>query len=150
VLSTARLIEALGLGEALARPRARKSARSRYDPIIAQVRSGLPYDALEAVATRFEIPQESLARVLALPSRTLARRKKERRLRAAESDRLLRLSRVAALAEDVLGSREKAAAWLRRPNRALGGHNPLNQLDTDLGAHQLEQILLRIAHGVYS
>ena len=36
------------------------------------------------------------------------RRKKERRLRADESDRLLRVARVAAVAEDVLGTGAKA------------------------------------------
>lgn len=126
-------------------------ARSpNYDAIIEQVRSGLPYSALETVAARFRIPQEDLVRVLALPPRTLARRKKGRRLRAAESDRLLRLGRIAALAEEVLGSRDKAVSWLRKPNRALGGTDPLDRLDTDLGAKQVEQILARIAHGVYS
>lgn len=39
-----------------------------------------------------------------LPARTLARRKRERRLRADESDRLFRVGRVAALAEEVLGN----------------------------------------------
>ncbi|MEK6768864.1 MAG: antitoxin Xre-like helix-turn-helix domain-containing protein, partial [Gemmatimonadota bacterium] len=54
-------------------------ARSpNYDAIIEQVRSGLPYSALETVAARFRIPQEDLVRVLALPPRTLARRKKGR------------------------------------------------------------------------
>ncbi len=89
-----------------------------------------------------------LAAVLGIPARTLARRKKERRLSAEESDRLLRLGRLAALAEDVLGSRSKASAWLHAGNRALGGAAPLSQLDTDLGAEAVESALLRLAHGV--
>ncbi|MBV8810403.1 MAG: DUF2384 domain-containing protein [Acidobacteriaceae bacterium] len=36
------------------------------------------------------------------------------------------------------------------PNRALGGETPLDQLDTDTGARVLEDILGRIAYGVYS
>jgi putative toxin-antitoxin system antitoxin component (TIGR02293 family) len=91
-----------------------------------------------------------LVAVLHLPPRTLARRKRERRLRADESDRLFRLGRIAALAEEVLGSREKASRWLHRPNPALGRVIPLRHLDTDLGARQVEDLLLRIAHGVYS
>jgi putative toxin-antitoxin system antitoxin component (TIGR02293 family) len=80
----------------------------------------------------------------------LARRKAERWLRADESDRLFRLSRVAAQAEETLGTRERAVEWLRRPNRALGNQPPLRQLDTDLGSRQVEDVLVRIAHGVYS
>ena len=144
MVSTARLVDALG-GRAVIRGRSLD-----IDALIDRVRSGLPYTALEAVATRFEIPQDRLVRVLNLPLRTLSRRKKERRLRADESDRLIRLAMAATFAEDVLGSREKAVAWLQKPNRALGGTNPLDRLDTEIGERQVEQLLLRIAHGVYS
>ena len=144
MVSTMRLVETLG-GKSLL-----KGRPPNYDAIIARVRAGLPYTALEAVATRFEIPQEHLVRVLNLPIRTLARRKKERRLHADESDRLLRLGRIAALAEEELGSRERAVAWLKKPNRALAGMKPLDLLDTEIGVQQVEQILLRIAHGVHS
>jgi putative toxin-antitoxin system antitoxin component (TIGR02293 family) len=121
-----------------------------YGAVVASVRAGLPYAALESVARRFDLPQETLVRVLRLPARTLARRKKESRLRPDESDRLLRLGRVASYAEEVLGTREKAGRWLRTPNRALGGAVPLELLDTDLGAQQVEQILGRVEYGVFS
>ena len=87
---------------------------------------------------------------MARARRMLARRKRGRKLRPDDSDRLLRLGRLARLAEEVLGSSDKAARWLRRPNRALGGDIPLDRLDTDPGARDVEALLLRIAHGVYS
>lgn len=144
MVTTARLVETLG---------GRKILRGRTpndESLIARIRSGLPYAALVAIATRFEIPQDRLVRILDLPPRTLARRKKQRRLRTNESDRLIRLALVATLAEEVLGSREKAVSWLQRANRALGGANPLDRLDTEIGEQQVEQVLVRIAHGVYS
>ena len=144
MVSTVRMVRVLGGKDVF--PHAPRD----HDAIIAQVRSGLPYSALEAIAARFAIPREELLRILHVPLRTLARRKKERRLRADESDRLLRLGRVAALAEEALGSRGKAVAWLRKPNKALGGALPLDRLDTDLGTQQVEHVLLRAAHGVYS
>lgn len=85
-----------------------------------------------------------------MPQRTIARRKKEQRLRADESDRLLRLARVVAQAAQTLGSEEKAVKWLRRPNRALGNQVPLEILDNDIGALQVDEVLGRIAHGVVS
>jgi putative toxin-antitoxin system antitoxin component (TIGR02293 family) len=102
------------------------------------------------LASRFHIARKDLTALLRVPPRTLARRKRARRFQADESDRLFRIGRIAAQAEQVLGSREKASAWLRQPNRALGGAVPLRQLDTDLGAREVEDVLLRIAHGVYS
>lgn len=115
-----------------------------------RVREGLPYAALDAVAKRLDIPLRELTTVLDLPERTMARRKREGRLRAVESDRLFRVARVAALAEEILGDKAKAVRWLRRPNRALGGKTPLRTLDTDLGASQVETVLHRVEHGVFS
>jgi putative toxin-antitoxin system antitoxin component (TIGR02293 family) len=45
---------------------------------------------------------------------------------------------------------EKAAQWLKTPNRALRGVRPLDQLDTDPGVREVEDILGRISYGVYS
>lgn len=115
-----------------------------------RVRSGLPYAALEAVMGRLGLSREQVAEALHLPERTLARRKKERRLHPDESDRLFRLARIAAQAADVLGSTDKAARWLRQPNRALGGRVPLALLDTDAGTREVEEVLGRIEHGVVS
>jgi len=88
--------------------------------------------------------------VIGLPARTLARRKAERRLSPAESDRVMRVARIAASAEEVLETREKAGRWLQKPNRALGGAVPIELLRSDLGAEQVATILVRIDHGVYS
>jgi putative toxin-antitoxin system antitoxin component (TIGR02293 family) len=144
------MVRAERIAETLGGARVLKRKSLTLEELRAQLRTGLPYSALEAVASGFEIGTADLVAVLHVPSRTLARRKREKRLRADESDRLFRLSRIATLAEDVLGSREKAIRWLHQPNRALGSATPLHQLDTELGARQVEDVLLRIAHGVYS
>jgi len=115
-----------------------------------RVRGGLPYAALEAVMRQLGLNREQVAEALHLPERTLARRKKERRLHPDESDRLFRLARIAAQTAEVLGSTDKAARWLRQPNRALGGRVPLALLDTDAGTREVEEVLGRIEHGVVS
>lgn len=114
------------------------------------VRQGLPFSSLEGVMARFDLGRQQVSEVLHLPERTLARRKREERLRPDESDRLVRLARVATQAEETLGSARRATTWLRRPNRALGGEPPLGLLDTDLGAREVEAVLGRLEHGVYS
>lgn len=144
MVPVARIVDALGGRRVI------REHTPTYDAVIARVRGGLPYAALEAFAERFDIPQSAVVRLLHVPLRTLARRKKERRLRADESDRLLRLGRIAACAEEALGDRQKAARWLQKPNRALGGEVPLSLLDTDAGTQRVEEILGRIAHGIYS
>jgi putative toxin-antitoxin system antitoxin component (TIGR02293 family) len=142
MLSTKRMVETLG-GPKILRAGSLEDLRNR-------VRSGLPYGSLEAVTSAYAIDTKELASILNVPPRTLSRRKKSRRFTAEESDRLFRVGRIAALAEDVLGGRDKATSWLHRPNRAMGHKSPLQSLDSDLGAAEVESLLQRIEHGVYS
>ena len=84
------------------------------------VATGRLVQALGGKAVRLSRPsrlasasrRECLVHVLHLPARTLARRKRSRRLSADASDRLLRLARVAARAEDVFGSHQRTGEWL--------------------------------------
>ena len=139
-----KIVEALGGRSVL------KERLADYTAVTNRAQAGLPYAALEAAAKRYEVPAARLALILGLPARTLARRKKERRLSAEESDRLVRFARVAAVADDVLETPKIAAEWLRTPNGALGGAAPIDLLGTDLGAEQVETILVHIDYGVYS
>jgi putative toxin-antitoxin system antitoxin component (TIGR02293 family) len=113
-----------------------------------RVRAGLPYRSLESIRVRLNLPLSEAAAVLGVPLRTLARRRHRRRLDARESDRLYRWARIAGHDVGALGTDQKAAAWLRRPNRALSGEAPLALLDTDIGARQVEDVLGRIERGV--
>jgi putative toxin-antitoxin system antitoxin component (TIGR02293 family) len=70
-------------------------------------------------------------------------------LKVDESDRIARVARVAALAMEALGH-DDGLRWLREPNVALGNRVPLAMLGTDAGVHQVEQIIGRIEHGVFS
>jgi putative toxin-antitoxin system antitoxin component (TIGR02293 family) len=115
------------------------------------IRKGLPAGSLAVLGEKLDLKNAALSRKLGIPQRTLTRRLSQHsRLTAAESDRTVRLARVYATAVAMIGNTEKAAAWLRTPNRALGGEVPIDQLDTDLGAKEVENILGRIAYGVYS
>lgn len=128
--------------------------RGRTLPTAAEMRdrikAGLPFSSLESVRERLNLSVPEAATVLQMPLRTLARRRQARRLAADESDRLYRLARLAAQAMVVLGSEEKAAEWLHRPNRSLNGEPPIRLLDTDVGARQVEDILGRLEHGIVS
>ena len=138
------------VSEALGLKLLERDAHRIEDRLIERVRAGLPYTALEALASRLDIGPSELIRVLHLPPRTLARRRKARVLSLDESDRLARLGRIATLAEEVLGNPVRAGRWLREPNPALGDTRPLRWLDTDIGVKEVEELLIRIAHGVHS
>lgn len=115
------------------------------------IRIGLPASAIVALAEKLDLKNAVISERLGIPQRTLSRRLSQHaRLSAAESDRTVRLARVYATAVEMIGNAEKAVEWLRTQNRALGGERPLDWLDTDVGAREVEDILGRIAYGVYS
>ncbi len=58
--------------------------------------------------------------------------------------------RITAQAIGALGSSERASRWLQAGNRALGGTTPLQLQDTDPGRRQVEELLGRLEHGIYS
>lgn len=139
---TGAIVDVLGGSKALRRRVARQ------EELRARVKAGLPYAALASVVERIHMVQDEITDVLHLTPRTLARRKAQGILDPDESDRLVRFARVIAHTTEVLGTLEKAALWLRRDNRALGGHSPLEMLDTEIGSRAVEGVLLRIEHGV--
>jgi putative toxin-antitoxin system antitoxin component (TIGR02293 family) len=144
-MQAAAIAEVLGgrkvLGKAIRKP----------DDLARLIREGLPAGTVTALAERLHIGNSVLSRKLGIPQRTLTRRLSQRSLLTpAESDRTVRMARVYANAVEMIGDPKKAIEWLRTPNRALGGERPLDQLDTDVGAQMVDDVLGRIAYGVYS
>jgi len=112
------------------------------------IRQGLPREVLDALLGRSIIDATELYGWI-IPRRTLAHRvKKRQRLSRDESNRVSRVARIYALALETFGDDDKARHWLRRPLRPLGGRTAMEMLETELGAHQVETLLGRIAHGI--
>ena len=85
-----------------------------------------------------------------IPQRTLQHRRSRReKLTVDESDRVLRAIRVLSLAEAIYGSRERALAWLRKPNPRLDDRVPLSLLKTDTGSRIVEELLVQIDEGIF-
>lgn len=121
------------------------------DDLTNLIRKGLPAASVSALAANLHVGNAALSQRLGIPQRTLSRRiSTASALTPAESDRTVRVARVYANAVEMIGDEQKAVQWLNTPNRALGGEKPLDQLDTDTGARIVEDILGRIAYGVYS
>ena len=88
---------------------------------------------------------------LVVPKRTLARRKAANEpLTVEETDKALRLKRIAEQAERVFGDAGKAHRWLRKAKRELRGETPLAYLASEAGARVVEEMLFRIEHGIFA
>jgi putative toxin-antitoxin system antitoxin component (TIGR02293 family) len=119
--------------------------------VVKQVESGLPFSALGGFQKASGIPLSTLASLLRIPPRTLVRRRAAGRLAPEESERLLR---VATLFEQAValfeGDVPTAREWLTRPKKALGGETPLHLARTEVGAREVERLIGRLEHGVFS
>jgi putative toxin-antitoxin system antitoxin component (TIGR02293 family) len=115
--------------------------------IMRLVRRGLPVTTVEFVLQTGRLTLAELDRIV-LPRKTLMNRRRLGRLTPEQSDRLVRVARLIAVAEETFGNQDKANVWLRRPTTALGGERPLDLLDTDEGARQVETLLGHIGHGI--
>lgn len=86
---------------------------------------------------------------LVIPPRTLNRSIKEgRALQMLEADAVARLLRVREHAERTFESRDLADQWLSSPNPELANELPIEMARTDVGAREVEAVLIRIQHGI--
>lgn len=119
--------------------------------IVRLVQEGFVFSRLTKLQKATELPWERIARFTAIPQRTITRRQKEGRLQSDESDRVLRASRIFDLATDLfMGDAVAARLWLERPQLGLGGAVPIEYAATDAGAREVENLIVRLQHGVFA
>jgi putative toxin-antitoxin system antitoxin component (TIGR02293 family) len=129
----------------------RRSTAREVDRWHERILDGLEFDAVDKVKAHASLTDAELARLLGIGEATLRRaRTSGSALDPATGDRLYRLSKIIAVAEEVLESPENAMAWLRRAQPALRGETPLELLVTQAGADQVETLLRRIDYGIYT
>jgi len=115
--------------------------------LVREIRNGLPAESVDRFVSAGKLTNVEVDRIV-LPRKTLAHRREIGKLTADQSDRLMRVARVIAFAEETFGDERKAHIWLRRATSILGNSAPLDLLDTEEGAREVETVLTRIAHGI--
>ena len=118
--------------------------------LVSAVREGIPARRFDALKSLLGVATSALAEVVGISPSTLSRRRERGALDKDESERVLRIARIALRATGVLDGRENARKWLTEPSRALGGETPLQFADTEPGAREVERLLIRLERGVYS
>ena len=112
------------------------------------IRAGLPARAFVGVAAVLYLTVDELAEKLGVSPRTIRdQRKKSIRLSSWNTEKLVRTARVLHQARKLFSSDEAISGWLRSSAPALEGARPIDLLDTDLGAREVEAVLNGIAYG---
>ena len=118
--------------------------------LIAKIKEGLPVKAFYRLCSNLEISEKALAKTLNIAISTLARRKKNGRMTFEESERIYRIAKIYDRAVEVFGDEEMGRRWLKEPAWALGDIPPLEFAETELGAQEVDDLLGRIEHGVFT
>jgi putative toxin-antitoxin system antitoxin component (TIGR02293 family) len=119
--------------------------------LIRQIERGLAFDSLRKLEAFSGVDTLAIASVIGIPERTLARRKTAGRLSPDESERLLRISTVIEKSVELFeGDVPAAMSWLTSPKGALGNHSPLKYSRTEIGAREVENLIGRLEHGVFT
>jgi putative toxin-antitoxin system antitoxin component (TIGR02293 family) len=118
--------------------------------LIQAVTHGLPAMLIREMARQLDVTLDDAAGLLRMNSRILHRRLDDGVLDLGESERLWELSRLFCRAEEVLENKKAAVHWFKNPVQALGWDTPLAYARTAVGIRELDNILGRIEHGVYS
>ncbi len=127
------------------------SAKAKHPTeLIRQIQKGLRFAELQTLQDKIDLPLKQLAGKLFISRSTLQRRKSAGRLSPDESDKVMRFSQLLEHATKVFGDVDRARAWLKHPQRGLGGAVPLDYAETEIGAREVDRLLGRIDYGVYS
>ena len=118
--------------------------------MIEAITNGLAASLARELAQKLDVTLQDMAGLLRLNPRTFQRRLDEGWLSLTESERLWELSRLFYRAVEVLESEAGAVHWFKNPIQALGWATPLSYARTAVGLRELDNILGRIEHGVYS
>lgn len=112
------------------------------------VQEGLPVEALDAVADRVTDRGAEKRKLLDRVVPRATRYRRQHRLKPDESERLERLARVVALAEEVWEDPGNARAFLWDEQPGLGGHRPVDLAEWELGARQVEDLLFELEYSL--
>ena len=118
-------------------------------PVVQRIRKGLDFREFSALQDLLKIPEEALGKYLGMSNATLHRRKKDGTFSQAESERLVRFTRLFGIALGVFTTEEAARTWLKTENPGTAGETPLSYADTEFGAREVENLLGRIDYGVF-
>lgn len=119
--------------------------------IVEQVREGFAYRTILKFEKLSGLSREKIAQFVGIPLRTLTRRQASGRLQADESDRVLRASRIFGLTVELFeGDVDAARQWLLAPQRGLSGETPIGLASTEIGAREVENLIGRLEHGVFT
>ena len=113
------------------------------------IRNRLPYDSIEVISKKANLPVKQLLLLLGIPQTTYNKKKKEKDLLSGrDSEIVLVLSEILEFGFQVFnGEKEKFQRWLQKPKLSLGGVTPESLFDSLTGIQEVRNCLNRLEYG---
>ena len=135
----------------------RKAKATTYEQIhdnhatAQRVEEGLPVMEVVQFGKQAGYTSDELARLIQIPARTYARRVADKaKLKVHEGERATRLMRIFDRAKQLFVTEKNVREWLQTELPALGWRTPIDYAQTEPGAREVENLIGRIEHGIFS
>lgn len=116
---------------------------------VALIRKGLPYESIEIIGLKANLPVKQILHYLGVPQTTYNMKKRtEVPLSCRDSEIILFLSEVLDFGVEVFNNEtEKFQRWLKKPNMSLGNVTPESLFDSITGIQEVHNALNRLEYG---
>ncbi|MCC4228966.1 type II RES/Xre toxin-antitoxin system antitoxin [Zunongwangia profunda] len=113
------------------------------------IRKGLPYESIEFISNKSNLPIKHILHLLQMPQTTYNKKKKDKDLLSGrDSELVLVLTEVLEFGLEVFNSeKEKFQRWLQKTNISLGGAAPISLFDSLTGIQEVRNSLNRLEYG---
>jgi putative toxin-antitoxin system antitoxin component (TIGR02293 family) len=113
------------------------------------IRRRLPYESIEVISKRTDLPVKQVLTIFSLPQTTYNKKKRENELLSGrDSEVVLLLTELLDFGSDVFNNEsEKFQRWLKKPNVSLGGVKPESMFDSVTGIQEVKNALNRLEYG---
>lgn len=116
---------------------------------VALIRKGLPYESIEAIGQKANLPVKQVLQYIGLPQTTYNKNRREKNLLSGrDSEVVLVLSEVLDFGLEVFNNEtDKFKRWLKKPNLSLGSVAPESLFDSITGIQEVRNALNRLEYG---
>lgn len=113
------------------------------------IRKGIPYESIEVISNRTDLPVKYFLTMLGVPQTTYNKKKRDHNLLSRrDSEIVLILTELLDFGLEVFNDeREKFQRWLKKPNISLGGLKPESLFDSLTGIQEVKNSLNRLEYG---
>ena len=114
------------------------------------VRGGVTKTYLTKLKDETSLDYDALAQALSVTRSTLINKKGDQKFSDHISERIIAVAEIYSFGYEVFEDKEKFNQWMFSPNQALSGAKPFSLMDNQFGSEEVQNLIGRIAYGVYS